>query len=158
EIQESRIELYPGAGGVSGFRSQYAEPLRVLMVVVALVLLIACANVGTLLLSRAAARQREISIRIALGAGRARLIRQLMTESLLLSTLGAIAGVVLARWVVGALVIVAVSRTAPLRTSLDATVLTFTVGVTVVAAMLFGLAPVLHARRLDLVQALRSRS
>ena len=155
-IQESRIELFDGSGGVSGLRAQYSEPLKVLLAVVALVLLVACANVGNLLLTRAAARQREISVRLALGAGRARLIRQLLTESLLLAALGGAAGVLAARWVVAALLAL-VSRTAPVRATVDGPVLTFTIAVTVIAGLLFGLAPALYARRLDLVGGLKSR-
>jgi predicted permease len=156
EIQESRIELFDGSGGVSGLRLQYGEPLKILVAVVALVLLIACANVGNLLLTRAAARQREIAVRLALGAGRGRLIRQLLTESLLLATLGGVAGVLAARWVVAALLAL-VSRTAPVQASVSGPVLVFTIGVTVVAGLLFGLAPALYAGRLDLVGGLKAR-
>jgi len=156
DIQESYIALFDGSGGVSGLRSQYSEPLHILLAVVALVLLIACANVGNLLLTRAAARQREISMRLALGAGRGRLIRQLLTESLLLAVLGGAAGVLAARWVVAALLAL-VARTAPVQADVSGPVLTFTIGVTVVAGLLFGLAPALYAGRLDLVDGLKSR-
>jgi predicted permease len=156
-IQESRIELFDGSGGVSGLRLQYSEPLHILLAVVALVLLIACANVGNLLLTRAAARQREISVRLAIGAGRGRLIRQLMTESLLLAALGGVAGVVAARWVVAALLAL-VSTTAPVEATVSGPVLIFTIGVTMIAGLLFGLAPALYARRLDLVCGLKSRT
>jgi len=156
EIQESHVELFDGSGGVSGLRLQYSEPLRILVAVVALVLLIACANVGNLLLTRAAARQREISVRLALGAGRGRLIRQLLTESLLLATLGGIAGVLAARWVAAALLAL-VSRTAPVAATVSGPVLLFTVIVTTIAGLLFGLAPAAYAGRLDLVGGLKSR-
>src|SRR5262249_55008511 len=147
---------FDGSGGVSGLRAQYREPLKVLLAVVALVLLVACANVGNLLLTRAAARQREISVRLALGAGRGRLIRQLLTESLLLAALGGVAGVVAARWVVAALLAL-VSRTAPVQATVDRPVLAFTIAVTLIAGLLFGLAPALYARRLDLAGGLKSR-
>jgi predicted permease len=156
EIQQSHIELFDGSGGVSGLRTQYREPLHILLAVVALVLLIACANVGNLLLTRASARQREISVRLALGAGRGRLIRQLLTESLLLAALGGAAGVLAARWVVAALLAL-VSRTAPVQASVSGPVLMFTIAVTVIAGLLFGLAPALYAGRLELVGGLKSR-
>src|SRR5262249_39691598 len=155
-IQESRIELFDGSGGVSGLRLEYSDPLHILLAVVLLVLLIACANVGNLLLTRAAVRQREISVRLALGAGRGRLIRQLLTESLLLAALGGFAGVLAARWASAALLAL-VSRTAPVQATVSGPVLVFTIGVTVIAGLLFGLAPALYARRLDLVGALKSR-
>jgi len=156
DIQESHVELFDGSGGVSGLRQQYSEPLKILLAVVALVLVIACANVGNLLLTRAAARQREISVRLALGAGRARLIRQLLTESLLLATLGGVAGVLAARWVVAALLAL-VSRNAPVQATVSGPVLVFTIAVTMIAGLLFGLAPALYAGRLDLVGGLKSR-
>jgi predicted permease len=156
EIQDSRVDLVDGAAGVSGLRAQYAEPLRVLLAVVGMVLLIACANVGNLLLSRAAARQSEITVRIALGATRARLIRQSVTESLLLAALGAICGVVLARWVVAALLPLVASPSTPMHVGLDLRVLAFTTAVTCATGVLFGLAPALYTGRTDAVDAIKS--
>jgi predicted permease len=156
EIQESRVELEDGSGGISGLRQNYSAPLRILLGVVLLVLLIACANVGNLLLARAAARQGEISVRMALGATRARLVRQLLTESLLLAALGAACGVVLARWVVRALLALVVSPTAPVHAALNGSVLAFTVAIACAAGMLFGLAPAVRAGRVELVTAMKS--
>jgi predicted permease len=155
EIENSRIQLEDGAGGISGLRFSYSQPLQVLLGVVALVLLIACANVGNLLLSRAAARQTEVSVRRALGATRPRLVRQLLTESVLLASIGAACGILLARWAVDALVTL-LAKNSPMKPHLNGPVLAFTVGVTLVAGILFGLAPALYAGRADLVSTLKS--
>jgi predicted permease len=157
EIQSSRVELSRGANGISGLRYLYSQPLRVLLVVVGLVLLIACANVANLLLTRAASRRGEISMRIALGAGRGRLIRQLLTESLLLAALGAVCGVILAGWITRALMSLVASPTTPVQASLNAPVLAFTLAIALAAGLLFGIAPALQASRIDLVGAMKAR-
>jgi putative ABC transport system permease protein len=141
---------------------QIVGPVRgalfVLMGIVALVLLIACANIANLMLSRSASRARELAVRTAVGAWRGRLVRQLLTESLLLSLIGASAGVALAYWGTRALIAGAPAGAAPRldNVGLDGTVLVFTLVVAVLAGLLFGLAPVLQARRHDVVSALKA--
>ena len=157
EIQESRIELSPGAAGISNLRAAYSQPLRILLAVVGLVLLIACANVANLLLTRAVARRAEISMRIALGAGRSRLIRQLLTESLLLAAIGGACAVLLAAWIARGLLALVASPTTPVDASMNWTVLAFTAGVALCAGVLFGIAPAMHASRTDLAAAMKTR-
>ncbi len=126
-IQNTYVTLVEGKGGISGLRRDYSKPLHMLMAIVGMVLLIACANVGSLLLSRAAARKAEISLRMALGATRWRIIRQLLTESMLLAVVGGVCGVLLAQWGVTVLVNL-VAQGSPLNTRPDVGVLMFTAG------------------------------
>jgi len=139
--------LRPAATGFSDTGTQYRTALFTLMAVVGLVLVIACANIANLLLARAAARQREISIRMAIGAARRRVMRQLMSESLLLSVLGAIGGLLFAVW--GSRLLVRFlskgGNELQLDTAQDLRVLAFTMGVAVLTGLLFGLAPALRA-------------
>jgi predicted permease len=155
-IDHGVIRLAPGGPGISGLRSAYGEPLKVLMGVAGFVLLIACANLANLMLSRATERRGEIALRLAMGAGRGRILRQVMTESLLLAALGGGVGLVLALWGVEALRVL-VSKSAPVDVGLNLPVLGFTAAVSLAAGILFGLAPALRAGRADLVTAMRAR-
>ena len=156
-IQNTNVELVDGSGGISGLRVLYSKPLHMLMAIVGMVLFIACANVGSLLLSRAASRKAEISLRMALGATRLRIVRQLLTESMLLALIGGVCGVMLAQWGVTVLVNLVASQ-APLDTRADAGILTFTVGVSVLAGLLFGLVPAIQASRTDLASAMKEKT
>ena len=127
------------------------------MAVVGMVLLIACANVGSLLLARATARKAEISLRMALGASRWRIIRQLLTESMLLAAIGGVCGVLLAQWGV-VLLVNLVAKESPLNTQPDASVLAFTIGVSILAGLLFGLIPAVRASKTDLATAMKEKS
>jgi predicted permease len=154
DLPNQRITLLPGSAGISGLRTRYSKPLQVLMAVMVLVLLIACANVANLLLGRAAARRKEIAIRLGLGASRGRVIGQLLTESLLLAMGGGAAGLALARWGRDVL-LTYVPVNQNLSAPLDRSVLLFTVAITVAAAVLFGLAPAFASTKVDIAPVLK---
>jgi len=141
----------PAAGGLSELRNQYAHPLWLLMAAVGVVLMIACVNIANLLLARGAARQREIAIRLSLGAGRSRVIRQLLSESVLLALIGAALGAVFAHWADRVIVAWISTRHEPalLDLSIDWRVLGFTIVAALVTAGFFGLLPAWRATRVD---------
>src|SRR5262249_29968423 len=151
------VDVTPGGTGFSSLRQRFTQPLLLVFGMVAVVLLICCANIANLLLTRAAARAREIGVRLAMGAGRARLVRQLLTESMLLALLGAACGAVLAIWVTGLLLQLASAgpNPIPLDVHPDTRVMFFTLGITMITALLFGLAPGLRAVHVDLITALK---
>ena len=148
----------PGAQGENDARRQYAKPLRVLMTLVALVLAAACANVANLLLARGVARRREIGLRLALGASRGRIVRQLFAESAVLAAAGAALGIALAWWSRGPLLALRPfgNTAVVLDLPLDRRVLGFTVLTAAVTSLLFGLAPALRATRVDLTAQFQS--
>ncbi|MGB2589146.1 MAG: ABC transporter permease [Candidatus Acidiferrum sp.] len=152
------VTLLPARAGLNGETSQIAPVLYVTMIIVAFILLIACANVAGLTLARSAARQKEMGVRLALGAGRARIVRQLLTESVLLSLVGGALGVFLAVWGVDAISkLLSNSPVTPFLTIVapDWRVLTFTIAITFATGILFGLAPALRGSRVDLTPSLK---
>src|SRR5215813_2224045 len=156
---EHRITLRSGSAGVTWLLRQFRRPLLILMITVALVLLIACVNIANLLLARAATRRKEIAVRLAVGAGRFRLIRQLLTESVLLATLGGVAGLLFAHWCSRALLAyLPRENRAALDLPLDARVLGFTLAVSILTGLLFGLAPAWQATKLDLTASLKDQT
>ena len=158
EIERLTIPLVSAAHGVSPLRSQYGDSLTILMAIVAVVLLIACANLANFLLARTIARQRETATRLALGSSCGRIIRQSMLEALLLAFSGGLLGLGLAFIATRAL-IAFVARDAsyvPLDASPDSAILLFTLGVSIVAGLLFGLAPALHLARASVMPAMNA--
>ncbi|MHB8610143.1 MAG: ADOP family duplicated permease [Candidatus Acidiferrales bacterium] len=157
EYVKQWFETTPSATGISYLRRQFTQPLRILMGVVGLVLLIACANIASLMLARAAVRHKEIAVRKALGASRGRLIRQLLTECVLLSTAGALLGVLFARW--GTLLLVRFISTGENKVFLDLSfdwrILGFTAAAAVFTGLLFGMLPAFRSTRVSLTSAIK---
>jgi putative ABC transport system permease protein len=151
DVEDVRLVVMSAATGLSELRRQFSQPLLILLGVTGLVLLIACANVGNLVLARSATRRPEFALRLALGAGRSRLIRQVLVEGFVLTGLAGLAGIALALWATRALVAYAsVGQGAiVLDLSPDLRVLAFTAAVSMLAALLFGSVPALRASRLE---------
>ena len=156
----SRIVLASGARGLSDLRDEFSLPLAILMAVVLAVLLIACANVANLMLARSTSRRKEIALRLAIGAGRVRLFRQVLTESVLFAALGGLLGFLFAIWGSDALARVASSGPNPVSLDVhhDARILGFTAGLSLAIGILFGLAPAMRATRTDLNSVLKDSS
>lgn len=153
-----RLGIDSGSQGEMDARTGFAQPLRLLMGVVGLVLLIACANVANLLLVRGSSRRKEIAVRIALGASRGRLIRQLLTESVLLAAVGGALGILFALWIKDGLLVVSDwggREMSDLNPQLDLRVLGFTLGLSFLTGLIFGLLPALRTTDLDLTPALK---
>jgi predicted permease len=151
------LVVKPGGGGLDSLRRQYSKPLYVLIVMVACLLLIACANIANLLLARATARRREIAVRLSLGANRSRVVRQLLTESVLLAGIGAALGILFAQWGIGFLTwLIANGRdNFTLHAELNWHVLGIALALALGTGLLFGLVPALQATRVDLVSSLK---
>jgi macrolide transport system ATP-binding/permease protein len=149
--------LMDGAGGLDSLRRQYSQPVYVLMAMVALILAISCANIANLLLVRATARRREIAVRLSLGAGRMRLIRQLLTESILLAMTGAALGLLVAVWGIRSITLLLANgmEDFTLHAELNWGVLAFTCALALLTGILFGLAPAIQATKVNVTPALK---
>lgn len=159
-LRTTQVQVTDGGKGLSSLRAQLSKPLVLLTIVVGLVLLIACVNVANLLLARAAARQTEMAVRLAIGASASRVMRQLLTESIVLSLCGGAVGLLLASFLSKALVRAATSSTGalPVDLSLDWNVLLATFAISLVTGALFGLVPALRVRSVDLTPSLKANA
>jgi predicted permease len=156
-LQETSIEVQPGRQGLAFMRTQFGKPLQILMGMVALLLLIACGNIANLLAARASAKRREVGVRLSMGAGRGRLVRQLLTESVGLAVAGGALGLIVAHF--GTRLLMTMFGQSWVSFALDvrpdARVLAFAFGASLITAVIFGLAPAMSATRLDLANVLR---
>ena len=154
-----QLRLEPGFQGQSSVRAEAGTPLKLLLAVTGLVLVIACANIANLLLARAARRSGEMAIRLSIGANRAQLIRQLLTESLILATLGGAAGLLVAQWTLHLIAsLLPDDAASTFKIELDPIVLLFAAVLTIGTGFLFGLFPALHSTRPDLLPTLKGQS
>jgi putative ABC transport system permease protein len=154
-----QLTVEPGARGQSSIHREAKGPLTLLLGVTGFVLLIACANIANLLLARAAARSNEMAVRVSVGASRWQLIRQLLTESVLLSTLGGLAGILVARWTLDLIQsLLPDEATATIQFGLEPPVLIFAAALAIGTGLLFGLFPALHSTRPDLVPLLKGQA
>jgi predicted permease len=155
-LKAAKVPVSAGGGGFSDLRGDFQQPLLLLMVIVALVLIIACVNVANLLLARASSRRKEFAVRVAIGAAPGRIVRQLLTESILLAFAGGALGLLLARWGTDALL--KLSGNKELEASPDLRVFLFTAAVCLLTGVLFGLIPALRSRRVAVALTLKSGS
>ncbi len=156
---KGQLDILPAAQGRSPIRQQLSQPLWLLMAIVAGVLLIACANVASLLIARAAARQKEIAVRLALGASRARIVKQLLVESVLLAALGGLLGLVVSAWTTKSLLGFLPTSDTPhvISGALDGRMLIFNIALSLVTGLLFGLVPALRSTKPSLAPTLKDQ-
>ncbi|MGA7409706.1 MAG: ABC transporter permease [Bryobacteraceae bacterium] len=157
--RQTKVELEPAGSGLAHVRDQYGKPLVLLLAVVGLLLLLACINMASILLARSAERRRELAVRVGLGAGRSRLVTQMLTESVLLSTAGTLVGILVAYFGTGVLVRIMASGRAfdhiEIQVQPDLHLLLFAAGIALLTGLLFGLAPAWYAFRAEAASALR---